>query len=415
MNISNINNNNNVDNPNCLDEVCYSTLAILVINFLDSYVYKMMIGLMWLSLVFFGVLGNGLVIFIAISYKKLNDITNCYIFNLAITDLLFVLFCIPFTTYIYLFDNWFFGITFCKLNHFMSHASVQSTCLTLTAMTIHRCNLIIKNKAMTHHIARIKRRQKTVLLITICIWIVSFLVSSPDLIYYTVTEQNYESSNETIKACSFDETTYSIFKSYISISHIVSIATTYVIPLLVIVLSYTRLLSHLSKNQRRLAKFSRDDDKKNIHKKKSLLSNLNEENDTRRYSSSAQGAKCLNNNKSKKIKKSENRKKKVTTMVAVVTLNFGICWLPTHLFIILKTTLGDSNPQLLPYLSLFKLFAHTLSYLTPVINPCLYAFYNENFRSCFYDLWFRMTCKSNKANMNSKNNLAIRSNSKSVF
>ena len=58
-------------------------------------------------------------------FRKLNDITNCYIFNLAITDLLFIFFCIPFTIYMYTQGDWLFGTAFCKLNHFMSHVSLE--------------------------------------------------------------------------------------------------------------------------------------------------------------------------------------------------------------------------------------------------------------------------------------------------
>ncbi|RNA11054.1 kiSS-1 receptor [Brachionus plicatilis] len=383
----------------CYGDQCPSLFTIWLSYFIESGPYKSMIAIVWLSLVIFGILGNGLVIFIAIFYKKLNDITNCYIFNLAITDMLFVIFCIPFTMYIYLYDNWFFGVTFCKLNHFMSHASVQSTCLTLTAMTIHRCNLIIKNKTMTQHLANIKRRQRTVLLITIGIWLLSFLIASPDLIYYTVTKVVLE-NNETFKVCSYDKDTYSILVSYISISHVISIATTYVIPLLIIILSYTRLLSHLSKNQRRLAKFNKDE------RTRTLINRASHTKEPR-------GAEPVrvDTKKARKSKKSENRKKKVTTMVAVVTLNFGICWLPTHLFIIFKPSLSE-YPYLFPYLSLFKLVAHTLSYLTPVINPCLYAFYNENFRNSFYDLCFRVSCKKQSVN---RTKVLNKSMSKSVL
>lgn len=317
--------------------------------------------------------------------------------------MLFVLFCIPFTMYIYMYDNWFFGVTFCKLNHFMSHASVQSTCLTLTAMTIHRCNLIIKNKTMTQHLANIKRRQRTVLLITIGIWLTSFLIASPDLIYYTVTKVTLE-NNETFNVCSYDKDTYSILMFYISISHVISIATTYVIPLLIIILSYTRLLSHLSKNQRRLAKFNKDESSR--LRTKTLIRHEVQSKDLR----SAEPVR-IDTKKGRKMRKSENRKKKVTTMVAVVTLNFGICWLPTHLFIIFRPSLSEYT-YLFPYLSLFKLIAHTLSYLTPVINPCLYAFYNENFRNSFYDLYYRIMCK--KENVNKKK-LMTKSLSKSVL
>ena len=99
-------------------------------------------------------------------------------------------------------------------------------------------------------------------------------------------------------------------------------------------------------------------------------------------------------------KKSETRRRKVTKMVALVTLNFTLCWLPTHLFIIIKllfyTSEADLPLHVFTALSLFKQFAHTLSYLTPVINPCLYAFFNDNFRASMKLFFKRFSCVKSK-------------------
>ncbi len=75
-------------------------------------------------------------------------------------------------------------------------------------------------------------------------------MASPDLVYYNVV--NFR--NETF--CSIDHS-YSILEFYINISSFVSIATTYVIPLVIIIISYAKLISHLSKNQKRLVNFVR--------------------------------------------------------------------------------------------------------------------------------------------------------------
>ena len=93
-----------------------------------------------------------------------------------------------------------------------------------------------------------------------------------------------------------------------------------------------------------------------------------------------------NNNGSVTLKKTKSvagaKRQRVTKMVALVTLNFGVCWLPTHLISLLREFDSNfpygENAQM--YMYLLKLSAHTLTYITPVINPCLYAFYNENFR-----------------------------------
>ena len=89
------------------------------------------------------------------------------------------------------------------------------------------------------------------------------------------------------------------------------------------------------------------------------------------------------------------RTKKVTKMVAIVTLNFAICWLPAHLFILLIAYIDKNKITHTTYtaLALFKSFAHTLSYVTPVLNPISYAFYNENFRQPLTLLFEKVNCK----------------------
>ncbi|OBS59259.1 hypothetical protein A6R68_09615, partial [Neotoma lepida] len=66
------------------------------------------------SLVFiFGFVGNMLVILILISCKKLKSMTDIYLFNLAISDLLFLL-TLPVWAH-YAANEWVFGDIMCKL------------------------------------------------------------------------------------------------------------------------------------------------------------------------------------------------------------------------------------------------------------------------------------------------------------
>ena len=231
------------------------------------------------------------------------------------------------------------------------------------------------------------------------------------MIYYTAVKEFDPIENENYTSCSIAKDTFSIFKYYISISNFISIGTTYIIPLLIIILSYTRLLSHLSANQRRLARFRETSvsgafSVQNSTKNKNKKSNRSK-NNIDQATATAGEYESLNlsnavtsaKNRSSTSQKSENRKKKVTQMVAVVTLNFGICWFPTHLFILLKRFINLENPNAFVYLTMFKLLAHTLSYLTPVINPILYAFYNENFRHPLTDIRTKFTCRTNSKNV----------------
>jgi hypothetical protein len=98
----------------------------------------------------------------------------------------------------------------------------------------------------------------------------------------------------------------------------------------------------------------------------------------------------------------QNKTKRVSYMVAIFTFNFAICWLPTHALMIFRQLKHVQHKDpLFFYLFLFKLFAHLFSYLTPLIDPCLYAFFNDNFRISLVDLF---TIRKNNNNTNQLNN-----------
>ena len=68
-------------------------------------------------------------------------------------------------------------------------------------------------------------------------------------------------------------------------------------------------------------------------------------------------------------------------MVAIITLCFAACWLLTHVLGLLRH-FGpriDYGTHADDVIYLLKIIAHTLTFSTPVINPFLYGFYNENF------------------------------------
>jgi hypothetical protein len=71
---------------------------------------------------FFSFLGNSLVIFVAVRFQKMNNVTNCFIVNcklvelkkyylyvlilVAITDIVFLAFCMPLLVVQYTSDHW---------------------------------------------------------------------------------------------------------------------------------------------------------------------------------------------------------------------------------------------------------------------------------------------------------------------
>ncbi|CAL1530903.1 unnamed protein product, partial [Lymnaea stagnalis] len=61
------------------------------------------------------VVGNTLVILTLVRHKKMRTITNMYLLNLAISDLLLAVFCMPFTLIPMLMQEFIFGSVVCFL------------------------------------------------------------------------------------------------------------------------------------------------------------------------------------------------------------------------------------------------------------------------------------------------------------
>lgn len=64
---------------------------------------------------------------VVISNPAMRSTTNILILNLAIADLLFVVFCIPFTASDYIYEDWQFGNFWCKFVSIHSNFSVQNS------------------------------------------------------------------------------------------------------------------------------------------------------------------------------------------------------------------------------------------------------------------------------------------------
>ncbi|XP_044140223.1 kiSS-1 receptor [Bufo gargarizans] len=98
----------------------------------------------WLVPLFFamlmvvGLIGNSLVIYVISKHKQMRTVTNFYIANLATTDIIFLVCCVPITAALYSLPGWIFGEFMCKFVNYIQQVSVQATCVTLTAMSVDR-------------------------------------------------------------------------------------------------------------------------------------------------------------------------------------------------------------------------------------------------------------------------------------
>lgn len=85
-----------------------------------------------------GLLGNGLVVLVVLSNPQMRSTTNVLIINLAIADLLFVIFCVPFTATDYVLATWPFGDVWCKLVQYFIVVTAHASIYTLVLMSLDR-------------------------------------------------------------------------------------------------------------------------------------------------------------------------------------------------------------------------------------------------------------------------------------
>lgn len=97
------------------------------------------LSVVFLIIVIIGVVGNGLVIFVILLDRKMRQsITNLFIMNLAIADLLIMLFGIPEIIQFMLRTGWILGPAACKSNRFIMTVSLYASVLCLVSVCIER-------------------------------------------------------------------------------------------------------------------------------------------------------------------------------------------------------------------------------------------------------------------------------------
>ncbi|RWS27730.1 tachykinin-like peptides receptor 86C [Leptotrombidium deliense] len=93
-------------------------------------------------MLFIAVVGNITVIWIVVGHKSMRSVTNFFLLNLTIADLMMATFNAIFNFVFMLHSHWPFGQIYCTINNFISNLTVASSVFTITAMSIDRYNFI---------------------------------------------------------------------------------------------------------------------------------------------------------------------------------------------------------------------------------------------------------------------------------
>ncbi|XP_053142544.1 chemerin-like receptor 2 [Hemicordylus capensis] len=145
-----------------------------------------------------GVPGNAIVIWI-MGFKWNKSVTSLWFLNLAIADLIFVLFLPFYITYVAMGFHWPFGKWLCKANSFIALFNMFASVFFLTAISLDRYVHLI------HPVFSYKYRSlKNTLLLTGVIWFLATAIGSPALYFrdtltlpnnFTICYNNFHTNN----------------------------------------------------------------------------------------------------------------------------------------------------------------------------------------------------------------------------
>lgn len=142
-----------------------------------------------LSILFFvigavGAIGNFLVIFVIVTDRKMrSSVTNLFIMNLAVSDFIIMLICVPDFIQFMMDKGWQIGLPLCKTFRYIQCASLYASVMTLVSVCVERYIAIIH--PVHAHLWCSKRR---VIAIIVTIWPIALVFALPQVLYHQIIE-----------------------------------------------------------------------------------------------------------------------------------------------------------------------------------------------------------------------------------
>ncbi|KAM4634064.1 neuropeptide FF receptor 2-like [Polymixia lowei] len=326
------------------------------ITYMDFYLHKPSVAVVftvsYLLIFLVCMAGNGMVCFIVLRSKNMRTVTNLFILNLAISDLLVGIFCMPTTLVDNIITGWPFGSIVCKISGMVQGISVSASVFTLVAIAVDRFRSIV-------HPFKQKLTIATSRLIIFIIWVLAISIMCPSGVMLQVTREQrvriiLGPNNETrpFYWCRENWPNQEMRKIYTT----VLFANIYLAPLSLIVIMYARIGFTLFNSTAPPSRGSC----------------------TEGGRGSACGKPSMENRQT-----ISRKKKRVIKMLLVVALLFILSWLPLWTLMMLSDYASLTERQYRVINIYVYPLAHWLAFFNSSVNPIIYGFFNENFRSGF--------------------------------
>ncbi|CAB3259609.1 unnamed protein product [Arctia plantaginis] len=141
-------------------------------NIIDDKTVQAAFGTAYTIIFIVGIFGNALVCYAVIRNRAMQTVTNLFITNLALSDILLCVFAVPFTPLYTFLGRWVFGGPLCHIMPYAQGCSVYISTLTLTSIAIDRFFVII-------YPFKPRMKIKTCICLIVFIWVFSLSVTFP--------------------------------------------------------------------------------------------------------------------------------------------------------------------------------------------------------------------------------------------
>ncbi|XP_075679829.1 allatostatin-A receptor-like isoform X3 [Dermatophagoides pteronyssinus] len=265
------NNNNQMDNNNSsTTTTSFETLQKIV---------SIIVPILFAVIVIVGLVGNSLVVIVVKCNPQMYSTTNLLIINLAIADLLFIIFCVPFTAWDYAFPYWPFGSIWCKVVQYLIVVCAYASIYTLVLMSLDRY-LAVAHPIRSISLRTVKNANRALLIL----WIFILLFCIPTFFTHDVS---YDQPDGAYSVCNFltDKYNHALYQ-------VIFCLFSYIIPIILILILYVLMLKRL-------------------------------------WFSGIPGRNMST--------ESVRSKKKVTRMVVIVFIIFACCWCPIQIILVLRS------------------------------------------------------------------------------
>ncbi|XP_061585876.1 tachykinin receptor 3a [Cololabis saira] len=268
------------------------------------------------------VFGNLVVMWIILAHKRMRTVTNYFLLNLAFSDASMAAFNTLINFVYAAHGEWYFGKTYCKFHNFFPVTSVFASIYSMTAIAVDRYMAII-------HPLKPRLSAKATTGAIVCIWSLAVVLAFP-LCYFSTTRLLRK---RTICYVAWPRMEDDPF-----MYHIIVTALVYVLPLVVMGITYTIVGLTLWGGE------IPGDSSDNYHGQLQA-------------------------------------KRKVVKMMIIVVVTFALCWLPYHVYFIVVGLNKDLSRW--KYIQQVYLSVLWLAMSSTMYNPIIYCCLNSRFRAGF--------------------------------